>query len=116
MSHQHQGSLGLNRGQALANGRDLRANSRHQVMRLGLAADSRTDGFDTVVDLFKRAVADEQHRIAHRFERAYLADVGRQSKSNHQRGTSGDYRFEIWRQERTDTGQTPHLWRVVAVI
>gem|GEM_PF-5699214 len=75
MTDEHQRTLRLNVCQALSDCGDLRLNLRDQPMRLRLAIDSRTHLFDTGFDLLQRIVADQQHRIPHRIQRANLAHV-----------------------------------------
>src|SRR5260370_4038840 len=116
MTHQHQRSLGFYGREMLANRGYLRANLRYEMVRFGLATDSRTDPFDTCFDFTKRVVTDEQHRLAHRFQPANLPHVRRQSESNYQRRANRDYRFEIRSQERTDSREAAHRGRIVAVI
>src|SRR5208283_5815419 len=99
MTDEHQRALRLYVCQAAFDCGDLRLNLRDEPTRFALAIDSYTHRFDTGFDLWQRIVADQQHRITHRIQRANLAHVRRQFKPDYQRGAQRDDRFEIRRQK-----------------
>src|SRR5208282_4920547 len=116
MTDEHQRTLRLNLRQALLDGGDLQLNLRDQPAGFCLAIYSRPHFFDAGFDFLQRIVADQQHQVAHRIQRANLPHVRREFKPDYQRGPERDDRFDVRRQKRAYPRQIAHLWRVVAIL
>src|SRR5579862_1040001 len=75
MTDEHQRAQWFYVGETFPDCINLRLNLRDEPTSIVLTIDPRAHFFDTGFDLLHGVVADEQHRIAHRIQRADLAHV-----------------------------------------